>query len=191
MLSVKDVRVPQAKKLIEGIVSKSDLAKSDIMITGDNTLVIIVRDTVMYTVKLNDVPCLPSISFRYVDLTDEGEYIPNNYLLYNISSLYNYYNSSTLLKLASEPVLRGNDEFENLLNLKSSDGAEFFKINGSSIGECYFVPIFSGFPAINKADKIGIDIYDLRDGHLLVNMNIFKKKINRDIKMYFRTINLS
>ena len=45
MLSVKDVRVPQAKKLIEGIVSKSDLAKSDIMITGDNTLVIIVRDT--------------------------------------------------------------------------------------------------------------------------------------------------
>lgn len=194
MLSIKDIRLPQVRKIIQGIVGKSDLQFSNFMITGDNNLVIIIRETVMYLVKLFDVPCLPPIAFSYENLEqdnlEEDECIPNQYLLSVLSPIYEYYINSKSYKLASELDLRNNNEFEQLLSLKAADGANFFKINGSSIGECYFIPIFSGFPNINKSDKIGIDIYDLKDGHLLIIMNIYKKKINRDIQMYFRTINL-
>lgn len=194
MQLLKDIRLPQAKKIIQGVISKSDLQFSNIIITGDNTLVIIVRETIMYLIKLQDLPFLPPIAFRYNELNDElsdDECFSDVHLLSFLLPIYDYYINSTKYKLVSEPVLRNNEEFERLLSLKAADGANFFKIHGQVLGEYYLVPIFSGFPNINKSDKIGIDIYDLRDGHLLIVMNIYKKKVNRDINMYFRTINLA
>lgn len=192
----KDARIPQARKLITSMLAKIDLNFADVMITGDNTLVIIVRQTAIYITKLTNIQPGFTISFKYSDIVDlqEDEYIQNNYILQLLIDTYNHYytienNISNLV--ASEPVLRGNDEFENLLSLKAADGAEFFKINGSNIGEVYLVPIFTGFPAMNKADSIGINIYNIGDGYFLNVMNIFKKKINRDMKIYFRTINLT
>lgn len=191
---LKDARLPQARKMITGMIPKSDLQYSVAMITMDNTLVVIVRETAIYTTELINIQPGYDICFSYADIIDldEDEYIPNNIQARLISTTYNHYISieNDINKVAGEDVLRGDEEFERLLSLKSADGAEFFKIPGKSIDETYFVPIFSGFPATNKGDKIGINIYDIHDGHFLNVMIIYKKKINRIMKIYFRTINL-
>lgn len=192
---LRNSRMPQVRKILNAVIQKVDLPFSDIMITGDNTLVIIVRETAIYTVKLHDIEPGFEISFKYTEIENlqEDEYVFNRYIFDYISSTYRFYLSMACQNnlLASEPELRGNPEFERLLSLKSIDGADFFKINGIDYNETYFVPIFSGFPVVNKVDKIGIDIFDLRDSHFLIVMNIYKKKINRNIQIYFRTINLS
>ena len=193
----RDPRIPQAKKLILNIIAKKDYDFSDVMITRDNTLVIIVRETAIYTTKLLDIQPGFTICFNFSQSTYEGleedQYIPNKIIEPIMTDIYNRYLSvelNPLNLLASEPELRGNDEFERLLALKSADGAEFYKILGTNFKDVYYVPIFTGFPSINKPDKIGINVYDLHDGHFLNIMNIFKKKINREMKIYFRTINL-
>ena len=78
--------------------------------------------------------------------------------------------------VSSDNELRGNEQFEELLKLKTDDGMKFFKMNGNTLGSYYFVPIFTKFPSLNKSDCIGINIIDLLDGHLLIEMNINKKK---------------
>lgn len=190
----RDPRIPQARKLIESMISKSDLNYSTALITKDNTLVIIVRETAIYITQLTNIQPGFDICFSYRDIIDleEDEYEANIREFAMIKSLYKHYTSmeTEQNKLAGEDELRGDNEFERLLSLKSADGAEFYKINGKHIGETYFVPIFSGFPSVNKSDKIGINVYNLHDGHFLNVMIIYKKKINRIMKIYFRTIDL-
>lgn len=192
---LKDHRIPIIRKIVLGIIAKVDLQYSKIMITGDNTLVIIVQETAMYLVKIENIQPGFMIGFEFSDIMDlaEDEYIPNIFTLNYVSRIYNFYHSFMIPDniLAYEENLRDNPDFEMLLGLKSADGAKMFQIHGNNIGESYFVPIFSGFPSMNKNDKIDIVIYDMKDGNFLVSMNIFKKKINNHIRLCFKTINLS
>lgn len=184
----KDPRVIVAKKIITSIVAKSYLPYSEIMITGDNTLVIVVLETSLYSLKLDNLPLLPPIAFKFSDIENlnEDEYINNSQVYYKLNWYYNYYFVESVNRrerVVYEEDLRANQEFEYLLSRKASEGMKFFKIDN------YIIPVFSGFPNINKSDRVGITIYDLKDGYLLNELNIFKKKINKDIKMYYRTLN--
>lgn len=192
---LQDSRMPYIKSIIKAIIGVVDLGFSDIMITRDNTLVIIVRDTAIYTVNLTDMEPGLEAYFSYIDIADyvEDSYTNNPFIHNKIASVYNMYkyieNDQSKL-LVSESELRGNLEIESIIQLKSTDGARLFKVLGMN-NRVYYVPMFSGFPTVNKSDRLGLSIYDI-DG--INNLNIFhlyKKKINNTINIYFRTINLS
>lgn len=192
---MKDLRIIQAKKILSNIsVTK---IYNNAMITSDNKLVIIDNDTLLLIIELFDV--LPSFQIHFnIDATmnmvdDEYEPETNNAKIKRIQTVYMNYSrviSNPNNLLACDPVLRGIEEFEKLLSMKASDGSKYYVIHGNNIGDNYFVPIFSNFPSINKPDQIGISIYQLEYGYNLVLETIFKKKINRNINILFRTLDL-
>lgn len=192
---IRDPRIPQVRKIISSIIGKKDQMFTKIMITRDNTLVIILYDTTIYITKLIDEIPGFELAFYYSDIINlEDDQCVVNYILYReINDKFTYftnieYNSQLL---SSNLTLRGNEEFERLLALKSADGAELYKMYGNNPGEVYFVPIFSGFPNLNKDDQIGINIYYFDQTTLMNVMYIYKKKIKRDIKIYFRTLRIN
>ena len=192
---MKDIRILQAKRIISSIVSKTDLSSSIAMITSNNLLVIEVQKTVLDIVPLYDCPQqLSPIAFDVLSVmnSEEDYFVQDNYYLSYLDKLFNIYNSFMNPNniLANEPELRGNLEFERLISLKAADGANFLQIAGNNLNCNYFVPIFSGFPSINKSDKIGIQIYNLDIAHVVVVMNIFKKKLKREYKMCFRILKM-
>lgn len=191
----RDQRLPLAKKMIQSIIPKTLLPMSSVLITENNELVIMVLDTTFYTLQLDNFPPLPPIAFNYdgVESLEEDQCEINKTVLIYMTELYrNYMNHIGQSNMvANDPDLRSNPDFEMLTTLKSADGAKLFKIPGLKLGTFYHVPIFSGFPVLNKTDKIGISVYDLYDGHLFIEMDILKKKINKTYKMFFRVLNLS
>ena len=93
--------------------------------------------------------------------------------------------------VAQYDTLRGNDQYEELLALKSTDGARFFRLIGDDPTKVYHIPVFTGFPNLSKTDKIGIVVYSFGDGVLLCQYNIYKKKINKNITQFFRILDLN
>ena len=74
MQLIKDPRLPQAKKLINAIFGKSTMLKSmDVLITEDNTLVIIAFNTTIYEVKMDAYCPLPPIAFKCIDVIELPE----------------------------------------------------------------------------------------------------------------------
>ena len=194
MVQLYDDRLPVIKRIITGIISKSDLKYSNAMITNDNNLVIITRDTVFHKVQMNELLVGEPLAFYCgnFETLEENCCIHDFNLLNYISSIYNLYinqiNINTLV--ASDNNLKDNENFQYYLSLKASDGMRFYKLNGNNLNNTFMIPIFSGFPNIAKSDKLGINVYSLIDGYLLIEMIIFKKKINKEIKMYYKTINI-
>ena len=99
-----------------------------------------------------------------------------------------YFNNHQLVLVAKEDNMRSNPEFEELLNLKSAEGMKFYKIKSLDFGREYLIPIFSGFPNMNKQDDISMEVYRTIDNFLVVRMIISKKKIGRDVDMIFRIL---
>ena len=198
MQYIKDPRMPQVRQLINSIFGKSTLLKNiDVLVTEQNSLVIIAMNTAIYEVPLLDCQPLPAVAFKYSDIMDiveEDLCISDVILKEKMKQCYEFYLNSTLSipMVAHDPELRGNEDFEYCLSAKAADGARFYKVRGTELYKSYMVPIFAGFPNLAKQDKIGISIYDFNDQyrHLLIVMDIYKKKINRNMKLYFKTINL-
>lgn len=188
-MEYEDPRISQAKMIAETLIPKTSLELTDIMITSDNKLVIIRDNTLLYIMDLKDiVGFYPAVSFSYSKL-DQGF---DKQLLYKITNCYQSYISfiSNSPLVADNPNLKENEEFSKLLDMKSGDKLQFFKVPGIDIEKSYIIPVFSGFPNLNKSDTIGIKIYDMLDNHLLIQMIINKKKIGRVMNVLFRTLKL-
>lgn len=193
MIDINDPRLQQAIKIVAAVISKKNLYMTNIHITTDNTLFIICMNTVLYMTKLTDVQPGFEITVEYSDTevipvtNPESLYIIRNSIWYYLSMA----NDNNLV--AKDNVLRANDEFESLLSMKAADGNKFYKLRGEKdITKLYYVPVFSGFPInINKTDSFGVSIYDLHDGYILIKSTVFKKKINRTIDIFYKTIDLN
>ena len=192
----KDLRMVDVRKIISGAVAKRDLDFTTIYIK-DNIVLFVVRDTILIVSQLLPEFCnnYGEICCRYKDICNlnDDEYISDYFLLKEIRNLFIYYisNINNYPILASDSDLRSDPEFESLLSLKSADGAKFYKLRDINYNKPYFIPIFSGFPNLNKPDTIGATIRDLTDHcHLLVELDIFKKKIKRNIRIVYRTLDL-
>lgn len=201
IVKLKDPRVVIAKKIIYNLLSVSDARTSIILITSANDMIMNVMDTILYCIHLKEFdgqPPLPDIAFSYyptwIDGSDipleDDEYIP----LQDATKIYTNYNDYVLKTKMISPVacmnsLRDNNTFEELLSLKAANGVRFFRMLGLDMRTYYMVPIMSGFPKLNKPDTIGITIYD-EGGYNIVEMNIFKKKINREYQMYYRSLKI-
>lgn len=195
-----DPRIPLARKVLGVILPKTYLSTNpDIMITHNNILIAIVLDTTIYSCELNIQEERNDIAFQYNSIVSEDEssesFIFDKVILNKISScFYGYYTISTNNPaLAFKDNLKEDEEFQEYLSLKASDGMKFYKIPGVDIynPKFYHIPIFSGFPALNKSDNIAIKVYDLNDCHLLIVFDIYKKKLNKNYQMYFRTLLLN
>ena len=207
-------RLIQAKEIIDSIIPTTDRSPSNkIMITRDNTPVIIVKDTAIYitnlvNVEFGDMICCEYSILTQIFIKDEKK----NLIKPQISSSYinQFFNNPMLFKiientyilytrivsqqenlLAIEPELRGDDEIERLIKAKVADGCQFFQLHGKNIGENYFFPFFTGFPVVKKTDRIGLSVYKYDDTYLVNVMDIYKKVINRNIRVIYRTINLN
>ena len=192
----KDLRMVDVRKIISGAVAKRDLDFTTIYIK-DNIVLFVVRDTILIVSQLLPEFCnnYREICCRYKDICNlnDDEYIGDYFLLKEMRNLFIYYisNINNYPILASDSDLRSDPEFESLLSLKSADGAKFYKLRDINYNKPYFIPVFSGFPNLNKPDTIGATIRDLMDHcHLLVELDIFKKKIKRNIRIVYRTLDL-
>lgn len=198
---IKDPRIIEVKRIINSIgISKSDLSFSDMMLTNDNKLVVIVRETVLYVVPLMNTDFISNnyYGFNKDCLEDnrlkEDEFLNDTNIVFKNYDMYLNYMSIIIgsVPIMVENNLRENDKFEECLSLKADDGARFFKLNGYELNQTFFIPVFSSFLSLNKPDTVGIEIYTLPiQGIYLNKMNIYKKKINRIINMFFRTLDLN
>lgn len=193
---IRDPRIKQTKEIIKTLVgSKSEILNSiKVMITRENTLVIIVLDTSIYSVDLIGFIETNPIGFYYRDIISDDQVVINHSVFNEVSSYYSFYiNFLNNTPLAYEDNIRENNEsFEEYTSLKSADGAKFYKLkNLNNINISYIVPIFSGFPSLNKQDELSIYIYDLMDNtHVMVNLRVNKKKLKRTVNIYYRTLDL-
>lgn len=66
--------------------------------------------------------------------------------------------------------LRTNQDFENIISMKSADGMSLFRIDK------YIMTLFSTLLSINKGDNVQLRIYDIDDTSFLSEFLISKKK---------------
>lgn len=189
----KDDRVTEARQIISTFVT-SRYYEFTMAYIRDNILAFVVHKTTLFITTLNTVASVGSeqeIGFIYeniVDYEDPSCYISDYNIIINMrAKLATYSNlESRFPVIFMDEDMRANPEFESLLSLKSDDGLKFLKIP-TTIGVACF-PMFSGLINANKQDKIGLIVHDQLDNHLINRVVIYKKKINRTVDMYFRTL---
>ena len=195
-----DKRLPDAIKLIVGSVSKTDLMNSYIVIDSYNVIHILVRETALYSIPIYSTVAntgFDNIGFTYggligvVDPNRVTEYIPDNEALKKVLPIVsvNYYNTKTNM-VAREENLQENPVFNALTARKSSDGNSFYHLIGIDPTKVYFIPIFAGFPNLNKKDSVNITVYKIANGNCIVEMDIFKSKIKKSIKLIYSIIDM-
>lgn len=195
-----DKRLPDAIKLIVGSVSKTDLMNSYIVIDSYNVIHILVRETALYSIPIYSTVAntgFDNIGFTYggligvVDPNRVTEYIPDNEALKKVLPIVavNYYNAKTNM-VAREENLQENPIFSALTTRKSADGNEFYHLIGIDPTKVYFIPIFAGFPNLNKKDSVNITVYKIVNGNCIVEMDIFKTKIKKSIKLIYSIIDM-
>lgn len=193
-----DERLLIVKKLLPSILGKLDIDSSLILVTSSNELFAMVRDTVIFKCDIHE--CIPGYEL-YIDpktfdqeinescLIGDDEYIVNTDIL-SIQKLRErvgmyYYNKP------SKPDyllidMQENPEIKEYLNLKSDNGARFYK----DIDANYMIPIFTKFPSLAKSDKADLYIYNYGAIHQIVEIIIHKKKINRDVSMIYKILRI-
>ena len=214
----KNVPLDEAISLVEALVAKahitSDKANTKILIIpsdhpagnvrwninnkltinpSNTKLIIVVQDTIMFEVPMKN-------EFVSVDFYGAGSGIHMNGFEYydrtiteNLLYKYAEYQNiiGTKLPIAYDNELRSNEDFEKLLGLKSSQGLHFYHLPDlDHPGEVYLIPMFAGFLSLNKADTIGVKVYDYDEINHLIVFDIFKKKINRNVQMFCRVLKI-
>lgn len=183
--------------LTESLVSKSnmDLDVRILVSPGENPgetfLIITVLDTVMFKVPMRN-----DTGFTYgagSGIHMKGLNVYDPYIAIDLQNKYNTYANiiSTKLPIAVDNELRNNEEFEKLLSLKSAQGLKYYHLpDYDHPGESYMIPMFAGFLSLNKADTIGVQLYDFDEINHLIRFNIYKKKLSRNIEMYCRVLKI-
>ena len=189
-----DPRIEQVRKIVESLVSKTLLENTCVLVNSDE-LIFTVDNTILYTVKLKDIiEPLPPICFYYSSIInlEPNQCINDLHVFYTIHNIYaNYMKAIHNKVLANNDQLRGDPLFEELISMKAADGMKYYYMRGNDLNTTYKIPIFSGFPNLNKQDDIGITVFEDPIPNIqVVRMIIFKKKLNRDVIMYVRTLRI-
>lgn len=200
----EDLRIPQIINIVKSISISADMMRlSKIFITEDNIMIMVVDNTLIYTCKLND--CLPSFNLS-IDYNKETSLIssdskaplPTQYFVedYPFEYIRNTYINYAALETDDRLIARATDlihnqEFFDLVSRKSHAPLELFKIPGKDLNTTALVPIYNAFPKIKKQDNIDISVYEIDNVYLMVVYDIYCKKINRNYKIYFRTLDLT
>ncbi len=166
------------------------------VLLADDTVVINAADTTLSIIPVGFSTGM-MIGFSFNSVYEEGwtyEKLTNNYLIYNkLINLWNIYESmsSNLPIEAYIENLREDNNFEDLIAMKASDGGGFYKIAGNELYQNYLLPVFTGLPSLSKQDKAGIVVKRIDRTTLLMEYHIYKKKINKEFTLFFRTVDMN
>lgn len=129
------------------------------------------------------------VAFRKLLTPNDMLYLNNNTITqYNGSLLFNLSNNLIMniyyiyVRMLEQPPicrkrydnLRDNENFENIISMKASDGASSFILDN------YCMILFSSMLPVNKSDKVSLEIFDY-GSNFISNFKIQKKK---DIELY-------
>lgn len=193
-LIFKDIRNEEVRKLL------TSFPKESLVLVHQSVLFVFTNNAVLFEVPLktnlgdqyfNDCAFL----YNYREINDI-EFTEDMILRQDVwQYMQNVISSLNIDKqfglLAHDENVRECEEFENLLGLKADKGRKFFKLNAIELNKTYKIPMFSGFPNINKQDTVGIDIYSTSQPNIvLIDMNIYKKKFNRNIHMKYKILDI-
>lgn len=152
-------------------------------------LYIFVEGSVLYKMNLTGLVD-PSITFPFNNATiSNGIVAPNNMAPYYKYAEINSIISHTNNMVYHDPDLQDDPKFMALATAKASDGAGFYFINTSIATIC--TTVFPGLPSLQKSDSVGIKVYNLTDGKLLINYTVFKKKLKVAYEIYYKIINVN
>lgn len=180
-----DMRGPEVRKLLASF-------NKDSFVIVDNKLHVIVDNSIYYQMDLTGCNNYPA-AFQ-INMLPEDE----NTLLYNkgiydfVAVKINAINYGHFIRIAHLENARNNPEFEELLALKADQGMKRFKLPDEiRPGKLIMIPMFAGFPKVNKGEDIGLEVFkDAIQSNLVVHMSIYKKKFGRVLHMYFRILDI-
>lgn len=194
-----DVRVAESLTILSSVLSKTDLKSGYLIINEDNTINCICYNSIIVSSCL--LSCIPGLAIivdlektilyqESLETPDNNAYIPiNDFNI--IRSIYEYQNTyfkSELKNILHFENINMDENFKDLLSLKSEEGAKWFKTEINGYWIC--IPVFTGFPKVSKSDKLDLDVYDCGYRYKIIKYTIFKKKLKRSISIVFRTMNL-
>jgi len=187
-------------KYAKGILKSNEIPNA-YFIVNDNILLIVLHSTILYSVTLPEHTGIYKSFTAFID--DNKEMIPvelnENYNI-NINKTreyyYNlYYNFNQYQIMYSDFNVTENPNYKELMDLKAADGMRLYKIHAIiALGmvHVWYVPVFSGFPSLNKSDTADIHIRksNMKDKYYIVNYKIHKAKIKTDVDMWFTAVEL-
>jgi hypothetical protein len=193
---VVDDRILQVKTLGEALINKVLLDQVKV-ICYQKLVVYNVMGAALYVVPLKDTEDVPYsiIGFNYNTIDENGtSYIPLFPAEFQQEiNQYSWY--AGLMTgdrlIANDDNVRASEEFEQLIAMKAADGMKFYHMPSiNTMEHPVLVPIMTGFPNISKPDKAGISVFRIDDRFQLVDLRIFKKKINREYQILYRIVDL-
>jgi hypothetical protein len=191
---IMDNRGIEVRELIKGYPSNS------YVVVSKQVIFILVDNAMLYKTELFTTPedwnfdmafmisNLNGVDERYL-IRDTAVF---DFVMDKVYRTLDYNSTDPKLLIAREEELRGNVQYEQLLAKKSFEGMNFFRLPRLDIpGQSVFIPTWTGFPKLNKNDKIGIEVYrNPQENNLLVKYKIYKANIHRDVYLWFRVLNI-
>jgi hypothetical protein len=181
------------------MIDLTDIIKnsvSSVCRTAEFIYVVIANDTIIVDAADTTLSIIP-IGFEtglYSGFMYPGDYTVNNpdIFRYVMSKWELYDNLSRVSPVEGEiSDLREDTKYESLLSRKADDGAGRYLIPGNELNQSFLLFVFTGMPILNKQDRIGIVVKRIDYGTLLMEYHIYKKKINKNIVLYFRTSDMN
>lgn len=186
----RDPRIPQVRKILQELKLTRDCT---VYVNDLDELVVFCKDTAIYCIPLTGEFHITPIAFdvSWLEMIEQEDHIATDMrLLFNLQAIWANIRRFVTCKdsiVAHCDDLRVDPEYESLLSMKAGESVKFYHLIWNSLNTDILIPVFNGFPSLNKADKIGITVYN-EVVDFLVDYLIYKKKINREIHMYFRIL---
>lgn len=153
-------------------------------------LITIADDTFLYHVDISD-KAAPDIMFGYKIIS--GDRVPlETYEVRELVNKYTWIRSICTVDnhIFENDALRDDPVYEKMIERKVSDGAELYFMNAK--GCTPFIPVFGGLPILNNKDTVGINLYKIDDQHhILVDMNVYKKKFKLSYNLYYQILDVN
>ena len=152
-------------------------------------LYILVENSVLYVMDLTTLVD-PAFTYAFNNVSiDTGIVAP-----INMNPYYKYADLQSIISHTSnmvyhDPDLQDDPKFMALATAKASDGAGFYFINTSIA--TIFTTVFPGLPSLQKTDAVGLKVYDIGEGKLLINYTVFKKKLKVTYEIFYKIINVN
>lgn len=217
---LEDQRLPVIKKLLESTIKLVELQGSIIYVSSDNTVYIISNEgSVLYCFNISEcipdcdfmIDAYNTFQYKIVENNDPNIKTKTAKIsLYNLSDYECILNTDFIAKkncidkinqyiyhadiypiiAKEENILKGpyGKTMMEYLSLKADQGAKFFKYYDQNIS--YMFPICTGFPSLTKADDMDIIVRQMENHYEMIELIVHKKKIGRDFRIIFRTLNV-
>ena len=192
----EDARFIQAISVLKTVIGEVALETALISIGIDNRVVCVTYGSVIYTFYLNDVMNGNKIYCNYLYVKHRDKYpmfatIPysqqdKDLLNYVVDKYMNLIQSYQLINTADN--VQDDILFQKYMEMKADDGCELYRIGQP--GNMSFFSIFAGFPKMNKSDKLNLYSYRVDEYSQINRMELFKKKVNRVVDIYYRAMDL-